>query len=70
MRSGVAPNGEADGFVQTFKHVMRAGEKDEGSLSYKLANFLLSYWTTPHSTNGISPAELFLKSALRTRLDY
>lgn len=49
---------------------MRAGEKDEGSLSYKLANFLLSYWTTPHSTNGISPAELFLKSALRTRLDY
>ena len=41
MRSGVAPNGEADRFVQTFKHVMRAGEKDEGSLSYKLANFLI-----------------------------
>ena len=47
---------------------MRAGEKDEGFLSYKLANFLLSYWTTPHATTGISPAELFIKCALCTRL--
>ena len=47
---------------------MRAGEKDEGSLSYKLANFLLSYRTTPHATTRISPAELFMKHALHIRL--
>ena len=51
-----ASNGEAKRFVQTFKHAMRAGEKDEGSLSYKLANFLLSYQTMPHVMTGIFPA--------------
>ena len=58
-----ASNGEAERFVQTFKHAMRAGEKDEGFLSYKLAKFLFSYQTTPHATTGISPAELFMKHA-------
>ena len=64
-----ALNEEAERFVKTLNHAMRAGEKDEGSLGNKLANFLLSYQTTPHATTGISPAELFMKYALCTRLD-
>ena len=35
----------------------------------KLTRFLLTYRSTPHSTTGVSPAELFLKRQLRTRLD-
>jgi len=50
-------NGEAGQFVQTFKQAMRAA-KNDGVLQYKLAQFLLSYRSTPHSTAGVSPAEL------------
>ena len=34
-----------------------------------MTRFLLTYRSTPHSTTGVSPAELFLKRSLRTRLD-
>ena len=34
-----------------------------------LARFLFSYRTTPNSTTGQTPAELFLNHRLRTRLD-
>ena len=39
------------------------------SLSHHLAEFLLSYWTTPHATLGCSPGELFLKRPHRTKFD-
>jgi len=64
-----ASNGEAERYVQTFKKSMKAGRKDPGTLHLKLAQFLLSYRSTPHSTTGLSPAELFLKRPLKTRLD-
>ena len=38
------------------------------SVDHQLANLLLSYQSTPHSTTGVPPAELFLKRQLRTRL--
>ena len=45
------------------------GVYDGLSLSLRLQNFLASYRTTPHSTTGIAPCELFLGRKLRTRLD-
>lgn len=35
----------------------------------KLARFLFHYRTTPHSTTGVSPAELMMGRRLRTLLD-
>ena len=54
-------NGEAERFVQTFKHALKVGRSDKGSLLQKLARFLLTYRSTPNATTGVSPAGLFLK---------
>ena len=64
-----ATNGEAERCVQTFKKSLKAAKSDPGNLQFKLAQFLLSYRSTPHNTTGLSPAELFLKRPLKTRLD-
>ena len=52
-----------------FKKSLRAAKSDPGNLQFKLVQFLLSYRSTPLSTTGLSPAELFLKRPLKTRLD-
>ena len=62
-------NGAVERFVQTFKRAMQASEKDGLPLPHRLANFLLSYRSTPHTTTGVSPATLFLGRDLRTRFD-
>ena len=64
-----ASNGEAECYVQMFKHSLKAGKNDSGTLHQKLTRFLLTYRSTPHSMTGVSPAKLFLKRQLRTRLD-
>jgi len=53
-----ATNGEAELFVQTFKHAMKAAKYDSGSFDTKLATFLLMYRNTLNSTTAQSPAEL------------
>ena len=41
----------------------------QGTLKQKLARFLFSYRTTPHSTTGVSPAELLMNRKLKSALD-
>ena len=60
-------NGQAERFVQTFKQFFKAEDSD--SIMQSLARFLFSYRTTPNSTTGQTPAELFQNHRLRTRLD-
>ena len=62
-------NGQAERFVQTFKRAMKAGEREGLSLKTRLAQFLLSYRSTPHATTNVSPSELFLQRKIRTRFD-
>ena len=62
-----ASNGLAERAVKTFKAGMR--KMTEGSLRQKLARFLFSYRTTPHSTTGVSPAELLMNRKLKSVLD-
>ena len=62
-----ASNGLAERAVQSFKNAMKKTTRD--SVETKVARFLLHYRVTPHSTTGISPAELLMGRRLRTHLD-
>lgn len=69
-----ASNGAAERSAQMVKAVLMKqvlGEEAQQvnmSMQHQLANFLLMYRSTPHTVTGVSPAELFLKRQLRTRL--
>ena len=63
-----ASNGQAERVIQILKSKLKAMKDEPGSLSSKVSRFLLSYRSTPHSTTGESPAELFIGRKLRTRL--
>ena len=56
-------------FVQTMKRTLKASINDGRSLSHYLAEFLLSYRTTPYATTNSSLGELFLKCSFQTRFD-
>ena len=60
-------NGLAEWAVQVFKHGVC--KQSSGSIHDKIARVLFQYRTTPHSTTGITPAELLLGRKLRSRLD-
>ena len=62
-----ASNGLVERAVQTFKEGLK--KLTEGSLSTRLARFLFKYRITPHSTMGVSPAELMYGRRLRSQLD-
>jgi len=64
-----ASNGLAERMVQTFKQSMKKTAKDNVPLQRRLANFLLSYRTTPQATTNVAPCELLMGRALRTRFD-
>jgi hypothetical protein len=64
-----ATNGLAERFVQSFKEALKSAKRDGGTVNHKLANFLLAYRNTAHSTTGVSPAMMFMGRRLRSRLD-
>ena len=51
-------NGLAERAVQTFKEGMKRGTTAD--LETRLTRFLYQYRITPHTTTGISPAELLM----------
>lgn len=59
--------GLAERAVQTFKDAMR--KSTAGDLETRLARFLFHYHSTPHSTTGISPAEMLMRRRLRMHMD-
>ena len=59
----------AERFVRTFKESMQSSSKDGHSLQQRVADFLLSYRSTPHATTDDSPAFLMFKRQIRTRFD-
>ena len=64
-------NGAAERAVRVVKEALvkqvLEGNKSR-SIKHRLADFLLRYRTTPHSTTGAMPAELLMRRRLRTRL--
>ena len=64
-----ATNGLVEKAVQTFKQALPSMYQSSNQVKEKLAKFLIPCRNTPHSTTGVSPAQLFLGRPLRTRLD-
>lgn len=66
-----ATNGLAERLVQELKQSLKRNTVSAHPVpkQHLLANFLLAYRTTPHSTTGTTPAELLFKRKIRTRLD-
>lgn len=62
-----ASNGLAERAVETFKEGLR--KMSGQSLETKLARFLFQYRITPHTTTGVSPAEMLLGRRPKSHLD-
>ena len=60
-------NGEAERVVRTFKNCIKKTFVHTKDLHSCVANFLLGYRTSQHSTTGSSPAELLMGRKLKTR---
>ena len=62
-----ATNGLAEKAVQIFKQGLK--KHHSRNLQDRISKFLFHYRLTPHSTMGLSPAELFCGRKFRSRLD-
>ena len=62
-----ASNGLAERAVQTFKEGMKKATPSD--IETQLSRFLFHYRITPHSTTGVSPAELLLRRKPRSILN-
>ena len=60
-------NGLVERAVQTFKQSLR--KVVQGDWVARLASFLLQQHSTPHSSTGVSPAELLMNRRIKTHLD-
>lgn len=62
-------NGQAERYVYTLKQSLRAMQRYPGTIQQKVLTFLMNYRKAPNMTTSLSPAMLFLKREIRTRLD-
>lgn len=66
----ISPSNKRAGrkLLKTLKQSLRTSKMDQTSLNKSLANFLLTYRNTPHTTTGETPAKLLMERELCTRL--
>ena len=65
-------NGQVEHSVAAFKQAMKAGSfgrAPSSTIQQRLMHFLFRYQMTPSMVTGTTPAELFLKRRVQTRLD-
>ena len=60
---------EEAGKLETFKEAMKRADPQK-VLSTRVSRFLFKYRLTPHSTTGISPAELLLGHRPHSHFDF
>ena len=56
-----ASNGQAEQTVQTFEEALKRSPRNDSKAN--VSRFLFQYRTTPHSTTGVTPAELLMASS-------
>ena len=61
-------NGKVERLNQTILKVIRIANLEGTNWKTAVENFLFQYQTTPHSTNGLSPARLLMGRILRDKL--
>ena len=64
-----ATNEQAERYVQTIKRGLKALSTEQGTLQEKLNQFLMQYRKISHDTTRESPASLFLKRNIQTKID-
>ena len=63
----LSSNGLAEKAVQIVKQGLK--KMKDGSMNDKLSRLLFTYHITPHSTTGVSPAQLLMGRNLKSRFD-
>ena len=61
-------NGEAERFMRTLGKAIRTAKVDSGNWKQEIFMFLRHYRATPHSSTGLSPAEMLNGRKLRTEV--
>nr|XP_029717335.1 uncharacterized protein K02A2.6-like [Aedes albopictus] len=62
-------NGQAEGYVQTFKQKLKALKCPKSEFNLELSNILLTYRKMLHLSTGQSPSMLMFGRQIRSRLD-
>ena len=61
-------NGEVERQNRSLLKRLKISQIEKRDWKYELSAYLTMYRTTPHSTTGVSPAELLFRRKIRTRL--
>ena len=56
-------------YVQIIKQVLRTEKQSKKPIDEKLNDFLMSYRSTPHTTNLLTPAQSFIGRNISTKID-